>query len=204
MASQTPQEESPRISSSLLENIKLFSARNLMAAWILLFGNLKLPAPCAALLSIDGMVNKQVIAESILNPILTAAVMELEPEQKMRYLRDNILSTVEQVQLVAKDDVIFRLMNGFAVLAIDQCDYMLSFGVQGFQHRSVSEPSSEVMQRGSREGFVEPLLVNMSMIRRRMKTPKLKFESMIIGKDSQTNICLCYLRDMVSPGFFAC
>ncbi|MCI9575233.1 MAG: spore germination protein [Clostridiales bacterium] len=198
MASQAPQEENPRLSSSLLENL-IYFRKEFDGSMDFVVREFKITGTDAALLSIDGMVNKQVIAESILNPILTAAVMELEPEQKMRYLRDNILSTVEQVQLVAKEDVIFRLMNGFAVLAIDQCDYMLSFGVQGFQHRSVSEPSNEVMQRGSREGFVEPLLVNMSMIRRRMKTPKLKFEPMVIGKDSKTNICLCYMRDMVSP-----
>ncbi len=198
MASQAPQEENPRLSSSLLENL-IYFRKEFDGSMDFVVREFKITGTDAALLSIDGMVNKQVIAESILNPILTAAVMELEPEQKMRYLRDNILSTVEQVQLVAKEDVIFRLMNGFAVLAIDQCDYMLSFGVQGFQHRSVSEPSNEVMHRGSREGFVEPLLVNMSMIRRRMKTPKLKFEPMVIGKDSKTNICLCYMRDMVSP-----
>lgn len=153
----------------------------------------------AAILTIDGMVNKQVVTESILNPILSAAVMELEPESKMRYLRDNVLASVEQIQIVSKDAVISRIMNGFAVLAMDQCSYMLAFGVQGFQHRSISEPSSEVMQRGSREGFVEPILVNMSMIRRRMKTPKLKFEPMVLGEESQTNICLCYLRGTVSP-----
>ena len=54
-------------------------------------------------------------------------------------------------------------------------------------------------QRGSREGFVEPFLINMSMIRRRMHTPKLKFEIFTVGKESKTNICVCYLRDTVSP-----
>lgn len=191
-------QNNPRLSSSLLENL-IDLRKEFDGSMDFVVREFQITGTDAALLSIDGMVNKQVVAESILNPILSAAIVELEPEQKMRYLRDNLLSTVEQVQLVCKDAVISRLMNGFAVLALDQCSYMLSFGVQGFQHRSISEPSSEVMQRGSREGFVEPLLVNMSMIRRRMKTPKLKFEPMVIGEESQTNICLCYLRGTVSP-----
>lgn len=191
-------QENPRLSSSLVENL-IDLRKEFDDSMDFVVREFEITGTKAAILSIDGMVNKQVVVESILNPVLSAAVLELEPEQKMRYLRDNILSAVEQVQIVAKDAVISRLMNGFAVLAMDQCSYMLAFGVQGFQHRSISEPSSEVMQRGSREGFVEPLLVNMSMIRRRMKTPKLKFEPMVIGEESQTNICLCYLRGTVSP-----
>ncbi len=191
-------QENPRLSPSLLENL-IDLQKEFDGSMDFVVREFTITGTDAALLTIDGMVNKQVVSESIMNPILSAAVMDLEPEQKMRYLRDNILSAVEQVQLVSKDAVISRLMNGFAVLAIDQCSYMLAFGVQGFQHRSISEPSSEVMQRGSREGFVEPMLVNISMIRRRMKTPKLKFEPMVIGEESQTNICLCYLRDTVSP-----
>ena len=76
---------------------------------------------------------------------------------------------------------------------------MLSIGVQSFAYRSISEPSNEVVQRGSRESFVEPYVINISMIRRRMKTPKLKFERMQIQSESKTDVCLCYLRDKVSP-----
>ena len=76
---------------------------------------------------------------------------------------------------------------------------MLSIGVQSFAYRSISEPSNEVVQRGSRESFVEPYVINISMIRRRMKTPKLKFERMQIQSESKTDVCLCYLKDKVSP-----
>ena len=97
------------------------------------------------------------------------------------------------------DAAIQKLMNGFALIAIDGCIRMMAFSVQGFSFRGISEPQNEMTQRGSREGFVEPFLINMSMIRRRMHTPKLKFEIFTVGKESKTNICVCYLRDTVSP-----
>ena len=55
------------------------------------------------------------------------------------------------------------------------------------------------MEKGSKEGFVEPLRINMTLIRRRMKNPKLKFETLSVGSVSKTDVCLCYLRDTVSP-----
>ncbi len=89
-------------------------------------------------------------------------------------------------------------MSGFALLAIDTCDYMLAIGLQGFSFRGITEPTSEVMQRGSNEGFVEPLRINMTLIRRRIKNSKLKFELMKIGSVSKTDIALCYLTNVVS------
>lgn len=76
---------------------------------------------------------------------------------------------------------------------------VLAIGLQGFSFRGVSEPTNEVMEKGSKEGFVEPLRINMTLIRRRMKNPKLKFETLSVGSVSKTDVCLCYLRDTVSP-----
>ena len=157
----------------------------------------------AAFLAIDGLVNKQVIAQGILNPILKAPILELTPDEKFNYIRDNALATADQTQLVSRDDIVDRLMSGFAVLLLDGCSRSIAFGVQGFQMRSISEPSGEVMQRGSREGFVEPYLINISMIRRRMRTPDLKFERMIIGSTSQTSVAICYLNSAVSKELLA-
>ena len=153
----------------------------------------------AALLTLEGLVNKQVIVQGIMNPILHAAILEQDPVKKFEYIRDNTLATVDQAEVDTYDAAIQKLMNGFALIAIDGCIRMMAFSVQGFSFRGISEPQNEMTQRGSREGFVEPFLINMSMIRRRMHTPKLKFEIFTVGKESKTNICVCYLRDTVSP-----
>lgn len=153
----------------------------------------------AAILSIEGLIDKRLITQGILNPILQAPILQLDGDAKMRYIRDHALATSDQIQVTTFAEAMDKLMSGFAVLAADGCDFMIAFGVQGFSFRSIQEPANEKAQRGSREGFIEPLQINISMIRRRMKTPDLMFERLMVGKKSQTAVALCYLRGAVSP-----
>lgn len=153
----------------------------------------------AALFAMDGLVNKQHVTLGILNPIMRAAVLQPGGREKMAYIQENVLGAVEQAELYTIPDVLDRLMNGFAVLMIDECDYALAFGTQGFEKRGVDEPDTEVMQRGSREGFVETYQTNISLVRRRMKTPELKFEKVTVGEESHTPAALCYLKNVVDP-----
>lgn len=152
-----------------------------------------------AIITIEGMVNKEALANTVITPIKLGEFDEGSPLEKYAQIRDKMTSTCDQLQVSTYEDAFYLVMSGFALIALDKCDCMLAIGVQGFSFRSVSEPSSEVMQRGSREGFVEPLRINMSLIRRRIKNPKLKFEISKLGTMSKTDICLCYLTDRVSP-----
>ena len=152
-----------------------------------------------AIITMEGMVDKRTLATSVVNQIVNTKFNEDTPMKKYEKLRDDVISSSEQVQVDTYEDAFNLVMSGFALIAIDGCDCMLAIGVQGFNFRSVSEPTSEVMQRGSREGFVEPLRVNMTLIRRRIKNTKLKFELSKVGTLSKTDICLCYLTDKVSP-----
>lgn len=63
--------------------------------------------------------------------------------------------------------------------------------------RSVEEPEKDKVLRGSRDGFVETLVFNTALIRRRIRTPKLSMEILTTGKLSKTDIVLCYLDDRV-------
>lgn len=153
----------------------------------------------AALFSIDGLINKQHVSIGVLNPIMRATVLIPGGREKMEFIAQNVLGAVEQAKLHTIPDVLDRLMNGFAVLMLDECDYALAFGTQGFEKRGVDEPSNEVMQRGSREGFVETYQTNISLVRRRLKTTDLKFEKVTIGEESHTPAALCYLKSIADP-----
>ena len=111
----------------------------------------------------------------------------------------SVMASSDVIKLSSEDEIVTYITSGFAVLVVDGADELFAVGVQGYSFRGVSEPESEVVQRGSREGFTEPLRVNMSMIRRRMKTPDLKFEQITVGTDSKTQLMLCYLQSQVSP-----
>ena len=152
----------------------------------------------AAVITIEGMCSKEVIALSIINPIFDFDFKNADGTQILDEIRLSVLSASEIVEFESFDEAIMFLTSGFAVIAVDGCSKMLAIGVQGFSFRGVTEPESEVVQRGSKEGFTEPLRINMTLIRRRIKSPDLVFETATVGTTSKTQLCICYLQNSVS------
>ena len=83
------------------------------------------------------------------------------------------------------------------MLLIDGAAKALTFGVQGYDKRGVSEPFGEGNLMGAQDAFIEVVRVNMSLLRRRMKSPYLKMKLFVKGEKSQTDLCLCYMYDRV-------
>ena len=152
----------------------------------------------AVLITTEGMCNKEGIALSIINPIICADFTNTSKEELYSYIKNYVLSASEIVEVDTYEKVMTFSMSGFAVLAIDGFKKMIAVGIQGFSFRGVSSPETEVIQRGPREGFVEPLRINMTLIRRRMKNPDLVFELLEAGDISKTQMCICYLKNTVS------
>ena len=153
----------------------------------------------AALITIEGMCSKDIIALSIINPLLYTDFKEKESDEIIDEIKNSVLSASEVLEFNTFDEAVMFSTSGFAILAVDGTDRMLAVGVQGFSFRSVNEPESEVVQRGSREGFTEPLRINMTLIRRRVKSPDLVFETITVGKNSKTQMMICYLQNSASP-----
>lgn len=91
------------------------------------------------------------------------------------------------------DNIINGIVYGKTILFIDGFDEVLSINTIGWQTRSISEPQSETIVRGPREGFTESINLNLTLIRRRVLSPNLKFEFMRIGTQTKTQICVCYI-----------
>ncbi len=151
----------------------------------------------AALLVCEGMVSTSMITELILEPITKVQLSNPTPERLVFHLQNRLLLSLDRAEAKNYRDLFRFLNSGFAVLILQGLPYALVYGVQGYEKRGVSEPSGESNILGSREGFIEVIRMNMSLIRRRMKTPFLKMELMPIGDKSQTDICLCYMYDRV-------
>ena len=149
-------------------------------------------------ITLEGLVDKEQLALTVLNPLLSCDFGSLPPEAIGQSVFRSVLATADATELGTLEELISFITSGFAVLAVDGAETLYAVGIQGFAFRGVSEPESEVVQRGSREGFSEPLQVNMSLIRRRIKSPELVFEQMTVGSESQTQLMLCYLQSMVS------
>jgi spore germination protein KA len=146
----------------------------------------------------EGMLSTNTISDLILSPITDIKLPESSSAKDISdYIMQRMLLSTDRTSASDFKEC-FRFINsGFAVLFIDGLDKSLAFGVQGYASKGISEPTGENNILGSQEGFTETIRTNMSLIRRRMKSPLLKMHLFIKGEISQTDMCLCYLSDRV-------
>ncbi len=90
--------------------------------------------------------------------------------------------------------MIIQLLSGVSCLFIDGYDKCLTIDCRTYPARGVSEPEKDKVMRGSRDGFVETLVFNTALIRRRIRDPKLIMEILTAGESSHTDIAMCYME----------
>ena len=113
---------------------------------------------------------------------------------------------LESVVYIAESEVIYdaaevqkSILGGDAVVIVDGTDGYLICSVKKWDKRAIAEPPTSTVMRGPREGFIEDVKTNLSLIERRLKSPSLAVEKMTIGRLSQTTVALVYLADVASP-----
>lgn len=142
----------------------------------------------------EGQIDTNQMANLIFRPLNNIGNEEkLDPQRLMEKMQGELLLAGEQKTVEDYETLTMLIMSGFCVIMADGVCRAVAVGVQGFEKRSVKEPSTGLNIRGSREGFVEAMRVNASMLRRRIKSPKLIMKFSKVGKLSGTDVCLCYI-----------
>jgi stage V sporulation protein AF len=107
-----------------------------------------------------------------------------------------------EVDLVADwESILKKLLSGVTIMFIDGYSQCLAIDCRTYPMRSVSEPEKDKVLRGSKDGFVETLVFNTALIRRRIRTPELTMEIKSIGESSKTDIVICYMENRVDKEF---
>ena len=156
--------------------------------------------PCA-LVYADGIVNKELLGELVARPLTELSLQKqgentqkdggryaLSMETVQETVRFPECKTVETFQ-----DAVKEILDGNTLLLVDGIKTGLIAGAKLLPLRSISEPPADVAVKGPREGFIEDIKTNMSLVRKRLKTPALRFETLRVGKQSQTAVVVCYL-----------
>lgn len=150
----------------------------------------------------DGMVNNKLINEDIIRPLLEYRPVRKEPDLMDIIAKQVTLSnTVEKTTEMEK--IIQGIIYGDSILFADGFSEVLVLNTKGWSTRSIAEPENEKVLKGPREGFTEGLLTNLSLLRRRLRTPDLKMEYQTFGKRTKTQACICYLEGVVKPEVLA-
>ncbi len=99
------------------------------------------------------------------------------------------------------EEIIKNLLSGVFILIIEGYDKAILIDARTYPARTVAEPEKDKVLRGSKDGFVETVVFNTALIRRRIRSEKLRMEMMNAGESSKTDIVLCYMDDRVDKKF---
>lgn len=143
----------------------------------------------------EGFVDRQILSQNVVEPIINYSGND---EKKIyELLKTNIISSCTVSELNSYEDAIDGISSGEAVIFIDGESKAFKVGVKSPEKRAVEQPDTEVTIKGSREGFTENLRSNTILLRRRIKNPQFKIESIKIGEETKTDIAICYVDGIV-------
>ena len=148
-----------------------------------------------AFLYADGMVDKQVLGDLVARPLSSVLLKEhiSSPKNAATYVQKTTF-LAECKQMDGIEDIQNQILDGNCLLLIDGVNVGLILGAKSLPVRAVIEPPTDVAVKGPREGFIEDMKTNMALVRKRLKTPDLLFETTQIGKRSNTALTFCYLK----------
>ena len=114
---------------------------------------------------------------------------------------DDFLNTyITYIQCKTENDFekfITDVLSGAVAIIVENFSKAIIIDCRTFPAREVQEPESDKVLRGSHEGFVENIIFNTALIRRKIRNPKLTMKSYQIGFESKTDVVICYLEDAV-------
>ena len=145
---------------------------------------------------IDGFIKDEAMLK-IMDSFLSVSEKDM-PGDAEEFIQKNV-PYVEVDILEDFDQVISNVLSGPAVLFIDGYKECIAIDCRTYPARSVDEPDKDRSLRGSRDGFVETIVFNTALMRRRIRDPHLVMEMTEAGQTSRTDIALCYMQDRVDP-----
>ncbi|CAI6087741.1 spore germination protein [Cohnella sp. JJ-181] len=151
-------------------------------------------------LYIASLVDEQVIDDHILQPAMSHReddVARASP-RSAKSLDEQMISAGHTKRSSEINEIVRQMLNGYAVVLMESDDQALMVNADGVKQRSLEEPSSEPVIRGPRDGFIENISTNMGLLRVRLKTPRLKMETVTIGELSQTQVVLVYIAGIAA------
>ncbi|MBD5445222.1 MAG: spore germination protein [Lachnospiraceae bacterium] len=130
--------------------------------------------------------------------------IDMKPEDMPKDAHEMAKRGTPYVEIDLKDkwdDLFYNILSGVFALFIDGYDRCVLIDSRTYPARGVEEPEKDKTLRGSKDGFVETVVFNTALIRRRIRSTELRMEMMNAGKSSRTDIVLCYMDNRVDHEF---
>ncbi|MCI8910568.1 MAG: spore germination protein [Oscillibacter sp.] len=147
---------------------------------------------------IDGY-GKDGILERMASFWLRLRPEEVEPLADMQSFADRCITFSETNVSFDQDDIVTSVLLGKTLLLVEGLTGGALIDAKEYPARGVAEPPDGKVLRGSHDGFIEAVVPNMALLRRRIRDPHLTMEGHQLGSRSRTDAVLCYLNDKADP-----
>lgn len=196
--------ESMKLSKNLSENIEMLNK--------VIGGNVDLVARkftlgrsevvSAAIFYFDNLIDSNHVDSDIMKPLLTDSYetgLNTGTEIVEEVCSGNLITRAQITKSNNMKGLTDGILIGEIVLLIDGINEVYSISSQGYDHRAVSESDVEPVVRGPRDAFVEMLDINLGLVRKRIHSPNLTFESLKVGRVTRTKVCIGYIKGICPP-----
>ncbi len=146
----------------------------------------------SALYFVDGFIKDEVF-ERIMEFMFRISPEQLKGVETADEFSQRFIPYVEVDTNSDADTVCTAILSGGAVLVVDSIADYLVIDTRTYPMRSISEPEKDKTMRGSKDGFVETLIFNTAMVRRRVRDTSLRMEYYQIGENSKVDVAICFL-----------
>lgn len=145
------------------------------------------------LVYVQDIVDSALISQSIIKPLTE---LPKNKQVSVSLIKENIVTIGSIEEILTIEDCLKEVLDGNSVLFINGQTKALKLSVSSPEKRSIVEPPTSAVIYGPREGFVESLVTNTTLIRKRLKTTALKIDEIMLGRYTKTKIRLFYLQDV--------
>lgn len=150
----------------------------------------------ATLFCVDGFVKDEML-EKLLEYLTKLSDKEMKNAPDAQSLVDKYITYIEADTAEKVDDFVTLVLTGAVGMLVEGYSRAIIIDSRTYPARDVQEPESDKVLRGSHEGFVETIIFNTALIRRKIRNPNLTMRSFQIGSGSKTDIVISYLEDKV-------
>lgn len=147
------------------------------------------------IIGLNGMVDKDNVQMSVIKPLLE---YDQAPLDNLSVV-ENVIQIGNYKRSSDMTQLLYDLLNGHVLLLMEKYTEAFCISLHGFASRPIEEPKSEPTVRGPHEGFTEALMTNLTMLRRRLPDPKLRFQILRIGTKTHTRVCTVYIEGIADP-----
>lgn len=190
---------SNKMSASLSENMEYLNKQMAVDSnFDIVYRVIKIGGKDACMYFIDGFCKDELMQKML------QYFMDIKEEEMPVDAHEMSKTCLPYVEVDLQDTwerIIFFIMSGVFALFIDGYDRCLLIDSRTYPARGVEEPEKDKVLRGSKDGFVETVVFNTALIRRRIRSTELRMEMMQAGNSSKTDIVLCYMDNRVDHAF---